>query len=304
MARSTGAGTPGARTLLGRSPRRPLFQRGSNPAGRRGRGSFWTHFILIMAVLLVASPLLFALVKATQTGSQVTGPSLIPGSHFLENARAAWVGAGLGRYMLNSGIVAVCITTGKTALSLLAALAFVYFRFPLKGLAFAAVLFTLMLPTELLIVALFDLVSGGLKWANSYAAIIVPFLASATGVLLFRQHFMNIPASLSDAARIDGAGPLIFLSRILIPMSWNTIGALAVIQFVSAWDQYLWPLVIMQSDDKQVIQVGLSKLIDIESQNSWGGVMAGAILAIIPPLVVFTVLQEQFSKGFALGQDK
>jgi sn-glycerol 3-phosphate transport system permease protein len=267
-------------------------------------GDFWTHFVLILAVIVIASPLLFALIKATQTSAQVTGPSLIPGLHFLENAQAAWVGAGLARYMFNSAVVAVCVTLGKTVLSLLAALAFVYFRFPLKGLAFAAVLFALTLPTELLIVALFDLVSGGLKWANSYAAIIVPFVASATGVLLFRQHFMNIPVSLSDAARIDGAGPMTFLLRVLIPMSWNTIGALAVIQFVSAWDQYLWPLVIMQSDDKQVIQVGLRKLIDIESQSSWGAVMAGAILAIIPPVLVFTILQEQFSKGFALGQDK
>lgn len=188
-------------------------------------------------------------------------------------------------------------------LSLLAALAFVYFRFPLKSLLFAAVLFTLTLPTELLIVALFDLVSGGLKWADSYAAIIVPFIASATGVLLFRQHFMNIPSSLSDAARIDGAGPLTFLLRVLVPMSLNTVGALAVIQFVSAWDQYLWPLVIMQSDDKQVVQVGLGRLIDFE-QSNWGAVMAGAILTILPPVLVFTALQEQFSKGFALGQDR
>ncbi|ULH17579.1 carbohydrate ABC transporter permease (plasmid) [Deinococcus sp. KNUC1210] len=270
----------------------------------RGRGGIWTHLILLVAVFVVAAPLLFALIKATQAGAQVSGPSLLPGLHFLENARAAWNGAGLGRYMLNSGVVAVCVTVGKTTLSLLAALAFVYFRFPLKGLAFALVLFTLMLPTELLIVALFDVVSGTLHWADSYAAIIVPFLASATGTLLFRQHFMNIPASLSDAARIDGAGPLTFLSRVLVPMSWNTIGALAVIQFVSAWDQYLWPLVVMQSDDKQVVQVGLSKLIDVESQSSWGAVMAGAILAIIPPILVFTALQEQFSKGFSLGQDK
>ena len=291
-----------ARSTLGTN-RTQLWTRTPRRLSRHS-GGFWTHLILILAVFLVASPLLFALIKATQTGAQVTGPSLLPGVHFLENARAAWQGAGLGHYMVNSAIVAICITIGKTLLSLLAALAFVYFRFPLKGLAFAAVLFTLMLPTELLIVALFDLVSGSLKWANSYAAIIVPFLASATGVLLFRQHFMNIPASLSDAARIDGASPLTFLGRILIPMSWNTIGALAVIQFVAAWDQYLWPLVIMQSDDKQVIQVGLSKLIDVESQSSWGVVMAGAILAILPPVAVFTLLQEQFSKGFALGQDK
>ena len=272
-------------------------------ATRRERGGFWTHVILTTAVLIVASPLLFALLKSTQTSAQVIGPSLRVGSHFLDNARAAWVGAGLGRYMVNSTVVAVSVTVGKTVLSLLAALAFVYFRFPLKGFFFAAVLFTLTLPTEILIVALFDLVSGTLRWSDSYAAIIVPFFASATGVLLFRQHFMSIPPSLADAARIDGSGPLTFLFRVLIPMSWNTVGALAVIQFVYAWDQYLWPLVIMQSDDKQVVQVGLSKLIDFEAGN-WGAVMAGAILAIIPPVVVFTVLQEQFSKGFALGQDK
>jgi sn-glycerol 3-phosphate transport system permease protein len=273
-------------------------------AGRQRRGAFWIHFALILAVLIVASPLIFALIKSTQTSAQVTGSSLVPGGRFWENAQAAWEGAGLGHYMVNSAIVAVCVTVGKSLLSLLAALAFVYFRFPLKGLLFALVLFVLTLPTELLIVALFDLVSGELHWANQYAAIIVPFLASATGVLLFRQHFMNIPASLSDAARMDGAGPLTFLFRVLVPMSLNTIGALAVIQFVSAWDQYLWPLVIMQSDGKQVIQVGLSKLIDVESQSNWGTVMAGALLTMIPPVAVFTLLQEQFSKGFALGQDK
>ncbi len=268
------------------------LSRSGSGTHRRAQGGFWTHFLLIVSVLVVASPLLFALIKATQTSAQVIGPSLVPGIWFFENARSAWVGAGLGRYMVNSTIVALCVTFGKTVLSLFAALAFVYFRFPLKSVVFAVVLFALTLPTELLIVELFDLVSGDLRWANSYAAIIVPFIASATGVLLFRQHFMNVPASLADAARIDGAGSLMFLFRVLIPLSWNTIGAMAVIQFVSAWDQYLWPLVILQSDEKQVVQVGLSKLIDIESQSNWGAVMAGAILTILPPLVVFTMLQE------------
>jgi sn-glycerol 3-phosphate transport system permease protein len=276
----------------------------SRSSARRDGTGLWTHVVLTSAVFVVATPLLFALLKATQSGAQVTGPSLVPGTSFLENVQTAWVGAGLARYMFNSAVIAVSVTIGKTALSLMAALAFVYFRFPLKGLAFALVLFALALPTEILIVALFDLVSGGLKWSDSYVAIIVPFVASATGVLLFRQHFMNIPSSLPDAARIDGAGPITFLTRILIPMSTNTIGALAVIQFVSAWDQYLWPLVIMQSENKQVIQVGLSKLIDFDSQGNWGAVMAGAILAIVPPVAVFTLLQEQFSKGFAFGQDK
>lgn len=271
--------------------------------GRRARD--WpTHLALIIAIVLISAPLLLALIKATQPSSAVLSPSLLPGGSFFTNLERVWVDANLGRYMLNSLIVAVSVTLGKTVLALLAALAFVYFRFPLKGVAFALVLLSLMLPTEVLIVALFDLVSRDLKWADTFAAIIVPFLASATGTFLFRQHFMNIPASLADAARIDGCGPLRFLTNILVPMSWNTIGALAVIQFVYAWDQYLWPLVIMQRDEHQVVQVGLRKLIEVGGQTDWGAVMAGAVVTMLPPLIVFTALQEQFSRGFALSEDK
>ena len=277
---------------------------GAGQPGRRLRGEWLIHLLLILAVLAVSAPLIFALIKATQESSRVLSADLAPGGAFFDNLRQIWTGANLGRYLVNSTVVAVCVTVGKTVLSLLAALAFVYFRFPLRGLAFTLLLLSLMLPTEVLIVALFDLVSRDLKWTDTYAAIIVPFLASATGTFLFRQHFLNIPVSLADAARIDGCGPLTFLTRILLPMSWNTVGALAVIQFVFAWDQYIWPLVIMQRDEKQVVQVGLRKLIDVGGQTDWGAVMAGAIVTILPPLLVFTLLQKQFSRGFALGQEK
>ncbi|WP_412026841.1 carbohydrate ABC transporter permease [Deinococcus yunweiensis] len=277
-----------------------------SPAGgtsRRHR-SWTTHLALTLAVLIISAPLIFALIKSTQESSVVISPSMVPGTSFFENLGNVWTSANLGRYMLNSLVVALAVTTGKTILALMAALAFVYFRFPFKSVAFTLVLLSLMLPTEVLIVALFDLVSRDLKWANTFAAIIVPFLASATGTFLFRQHFLNIPTSLADAARIDGCGPLRYLTHVLIPMSWNTIGALAVIQFVYGWDQYIWPLVIMQQDDKQVVQVGLRKLIDVGGQTDWGGVMAGAIITMLPPLLVFTALQEQFSRGFALSEDK
>jgi sn-glycerol 3-phosphate transport system permease protein len=121
---------------------------------------------------------------------------------------------------------------------------------------------------------------------------------------LFRQHFMSIPRSLADAAKIDGASPLRFLTSILIPMSWNTIGALAVIQFVYVWDQYLWPRVIIQQEDKQVVQVGLKLIIGVGQGTQWGEVMAGAIIALLPPLIVFILLQEQFMRGFALSESK
>ncbi|GAA5440202.1 carbohydrate ABC transporter permease [Deinococcus caeni] len=271
---------------------------------RRARGEWVTHAALILSVLIIGAPLILAVIKSTQTSSVVLSPSLLPGGAFFQNLSGVWQDANLGRYMLNSLVVAVCVTAGKTTLALLAALAFVYFRFPLKGAAFTLVLLSLMLPTEVLIIALFDLVSRDLNWANTYAAIIVPFLASATGTFLFRQHFLSIPTSLADAARIDGCGPLLYLTRILIPMSTNTIGALAVIQFVYAWDQYIWPLVIMQQDDRQVVQVGLRRLIEVGGQTDWGAVMAGAVITALPPLIVFTALQKQFSRGFALSEDK
>ena len=296
----------------------------------RAKNTWVIHLLLIIACSVVCAPILFALIKATQTRAVVVSPSLVPGGELWNNVRAVWQGADLGIFMRNSLLIAVAVTTGKTVLSLMAGMALVFFRVPFKPFVFGFILLTLMMPTEVLIVGLFDVVSKqppeslgelwawvrnplalltrpteyGLGWANTYWAIIVPFLASATGTFLFRQHFMSIPRSLADAAKIDGAGPFRFLTSILIPMSWNTIGALAVIQFVYVWDQYLWPLVIIRRTNKQVIQVGLNLIISTGEGTQWGYVMAGALLALLPPLVIFIFLQEQFTRGFALSQEK
>ena len=295
-------------------------------SGRRPRTRWLIHILLILSCLIVTGPILFAFIKATQTTAQVLSPSMIPGGELWHNVKTAWVTADLGIYMRNSLIIAFAVTLGKTILSLMAGMALVYFRIPFKPIVFGFILLTLMMPTQVLIVGLFDLVSKqapptwvallswithplaptayGFNWSNSYWAIIVPFLASATGVFLFRQHFMSIPVSLADAAKIDGAGPMRFLLSILVPMSTNTIGALAVIQFVYVWNQYLWPLVIIRRADRQVVQVGLNLIISTGQDTEWGLVMAGAILALIPPLIVFMLLQEQFMRGFALSAEK
>lgn len=291
---------------------------------------FWTHLVLIVACVLVAFPVLFALVKATQTRAAVLSPSLMPGDQLLVNLRQVWATADLGLYMRNSLIVATAVTVGKTVLSLLGGMALVFFRFPGHRVVFAFILVTLMMPTEVLIVPLFDLVSlrppeswaafwawlsdpravflqpleFGFGWASSYWALIVPFLASATGTFLFRQHFRAIPTSLADAARIDGATPWQFLTRVLVPMSGNTIGALAVIQFVYVWDQYLWPRVVIRRDELQMVQVGLNMIIGAGEGVEWGWVMAGAIATLVPPMLVFMALQERFTRGFALSDSK
>jgi sn-glycerol 3-phosphate transport system permease protein len=294
------------------------------------RNTIVLHLVLIAACALVAFPILFALIKATQIRSEVLSASLIPGSALMENLRNVFLNANLIVFMRNSFIVAIAVTVGKTVLSLMAGMALVYFSFPFKRVIFGLILLTLMMPIQVLVVPLFDVISlqppetwsaffawisrpdkilfepaqYGFGWANTYWALIVPFLASATGTFLFRQHFMSIPTTLADAARIDGATPWQFLQRVLIPMSWNTIGALAVIEFVYVWNQYLWPKVIIRREEFQVVQVGLNLIIGTGEGVEWGYVMAGAIVSLVPPLIVFMLLQEQFMRGFALSDSK
>ncbi|MDX2271984.1 MAG: carbohydrate ABC transporter permease [Cyanobacteriota bacterium] len=271
-------------------------------------GSLWPerwpiHLLLWVVCLILGFPILYAIIVSTQTNTEVYSYQFTFGDAFLNNWQVVMGSRRLGSYMLNSIFMAVTITVGKTILSLMAGLAFVYFRFPGKWLVFGLVLLTLMMPTEILIIALLRFVTD-LGWGSTYTALIVPFLASATGTFLFRQHFANIPAELSEAAQLDGSNPFQFLIKVLIPLSWNTIGALAVIQFVYAWNMYLWPRLIIQGQARQVVQIGLQTLINSDGSASYGPMMLGAVIASLPPVIVFVLLQQQFMSGFALGRDK
>lgn len=267
----------------------------------------FTHVSLVVLAFIIASPVLFAIIKSTQTPAQVFSypPKFSLGSGAAENYSVAWHDYNLGRLMLNTTAVAFAVTIGKTLIALFAALALVFFDFPLKGFIYAFILLTLMMPIPVRIVPLFDLVRK-FGWGNSFWAVTVPFLASATGVFLFRQHFMSFPTSLVDAARVDGVGPFRFLWQILVPMSTNTIGALAVIEFVYMWNQYLWPLIIISSNENQMIQIGLKMLTGAGPQGmvNWGVAMAGTVITMLPPLIMFILLQEQFMHGFALTEEK
>lgn len=261
------------------------------------------HLGLIIACFFMGIPLLYALLVSTQNNSDVFAYRFTPGEDFQHNLELV-LNRDVFRFMFNSGLMAVTITVAKTILSLLAGLAFVYFRFPGKWLIFGFVLLTLMMPTEILIVALSRFVAIDLKWGGTFQALVVPFIASATGTFLFRQHFSNIPAELSEAAQLDGATPMQFLTRVLIPISWNTVGALAVIQFVYGWNMYLWPQLISQGSEFKVVTVALRSFVAVEGSNSIGPFMLVSVLVSIPPVIVFLLLQKQFMSGFALSRDK
>ncbi|MEZ4669009.1 MAG: carbohydrate ABC transporter permease [Anaerolineae bacterium] len=264
---------------------------------------WYAHIVLWVSCIIIGFPLFYAMLVGTQSQAEVFAYRFIPGNSLADNWNIVVNNRNLMNYMVNSIFIAVAVTVGKTILSLLAGLAFVYFRFPGKWLVFGFVLITLMMPTEILILALYRFVNG-LGWGNTYLALIVPFLASATGTFLFRQHFMNIPAELSEAAQLDGATPLQFLFRVLVPISWNTIGALAVIQFVYVWNMYIWPVLVMRDQSRQVVQQGLRTLIGGDAALVYGPLMLGAVIASIPPVLVFVLLQKQFMSGFALSRDK
>jgi sn-glycerol 3-phosphate transport system permease protein len=265
---------------------------------------WYAHLILTFSVIMMGFPLLYAMIVSTQGNAEVFAYQFTPGNQLERNWNIVMNQRNLGLYMVNSTLVSIVMTFAKAVFSLLAGLAFVYFRFPGKWIVFGFVLLTLMMPTEVMAIALFRIVSG-LGWGDSFAALIVPFMASATGTFLFRQHFANIPAELSEAAQMDGATPIQYLFRVLIPISWNAIAALAVIQFLYAWNQYIWPLMIIQDRSSQVVQVGLRTLVSgVETGDSFGPIMLGAVIASIPPLLVFILLQKQFMSGFALTRDK
>jgi sn-glycerol 3-phosphate transport system permease protein len=280
---------------------------GLNP-GVRGKGIFrgrrWPyHIALTVTALVIAFPLLYAALISTQTNAEIFSFQLKPGSALRDHFEQVWVDRDFAGAMWNSLKQTFIVTVGKTVLSLLAGLAFVYFKFKFKWLVFFLVLITLMMPTEVMILAMFRQVSG-YGWQDTMAAITVPFLASATGAFLFRQHFANLPADLLEAAQIDGASPIKFLTKILIPLSWNVIAAMFVIQFVYTWNMFLWPSLIIRDDSKQVAQVALQTLTNIDGALTYGPLMLAAIIASIPPAIVFVLMQKPFMSGFAVGQNK
>ncbi len=268
---------------------------------------YWTHLALIIVCIFMACPALYALQVATLTVEEAfdVPPRLFPPSDdFLNNVENLFNSQDFDQLLWNTIVAASVTVVVKTALAMLAGLAFVYYRFPGKIFLFFFVLLTILMPTEIIFVPLFNLMQK-LEWGAKFPklALTVPFLATATGVFLFRQHFSNIPRELVEAAQMDGATPLRFLYAVLLPMSWNVIGAHVVIQFIYMWHQYAWPLFVV-SPEEQLIQVGVRNATTSGGQTDFGLLMTAGIIASLPPLILFLLLQRQFMNGFALTRDK
>ncbi len=268
--------------------------------------NIFSHLVLILGVLAVAFPVYLAVIASTHGPNDFMSGVMpvLPGPHALDNywhmlsEGVSTSGAPpLWRMMLNSLVMALMIAIGKIIISILSAYAIVYFRFPLRGLAFWLIFITLMLPVEVRIIPTFQVVAD-LKLLNSYAGLSIPLIASATATFLFRQFFLTVPDELTEAARVDGATAMKFFKDILLPLSRTNIAALFVILFIYGWNQYLWPLLITTDPQYYTVVMGIKRMADVaDAVPQWNVVMATVVLAMLPPVVVVIAMQRLFVKG-------
>jgi len=278
------------------------------------------HLILLVGAALVCLPIYFVFVTGSLSQAEImrVPMSWLPGNQFLANVQTVLNTANFGQLLLNSFIIATGITVGKLAVSVIAAFAVTYFRFPFRMTAFWLIFMSLMLPIEVRIVPTYESAANvalplnilgswlgiqamvDLDWnlVNTYSGLILPLIASATATFLFRQFFLTVPDELCEAARIDGASPWQFFRLILLPLSRSNVVALAIILFLMGWNQYLWPLLLTTDPAMANAVIGLKKLMPRpDSLPSWHLLMNAAFLTMLPPTIVILLLQRWFVKG-------
>ncbi|MBE7188224.1 carbohydrate ABC transporter permease [Jatrophihabitans endophyticus] len=264
------------------------------------------YLLVVVSVLLVVFPLLWMLLSAVKTNGEIINPnaSLIPTDWHWSNIKQAWEAAPFGRYFANTALFSVVTTIGQVATGLLAGYAFAMFDFPLRRVLFYVVLSGLMIPFTVVIVPVVQIVAD-LHWINTYQGLIVPNLASALGCFLFRQFFLNAPLELGEAARIDGAGEWRIFWSIYRPLAGPMTAAFTMIAFLQNWNNFLFPLVVTDSQSKMMVSQGLTVFqSDPINKYSYNLLMAGSLIAVVPVLVVALVAQRRIVDGLALGAVK
>ena len=264
-----------------------------------------SHAVVLLGVVIIAFPIWMTFVASTHDqATMLRAPvPMWPGTHLFENYKEVIVkgyqsgGVPFATTLFNSMVMSLGVVVGKLLISIIAAFAVVYFRFPLRNTCFWAIFVTLMLPVEVRIVPTYGVVAS-LGMVNSYAGLIIPLIASATATFLFRQFFLSVPDELAEAARVDGATPMRFFFDILLPMSRTSIAALFVIQFIYGWNQYLWPLLITTKENFYTVVMTVSRQANVvDAVPSWNLLMAMAMLAMLPPVLVVVFMQRLFVRG-------
>jgi multiple sugar transport system permease protein len=296
---------PAARPAAGRPrPRRV----------RRSGGRALTYLVLVVVAIICAAPFVWMLSASFEPLGQIFSwpPHWVPSHPTLHNYTAFMnSGSDIGRWFLNSALVAGTITILQTFLGALAAYAFAKRRFPGRDLIFYLFLGTMMFPGAVLFIPNYIILkdiplfggnnllgAGGHGWLNSYWGLIVPSAVSAFAIFLLRQYMKSIPDDLLDAARMDGGSELWIFWRVVLPLSRPALAAVAIFTFGFFWQDYLWPLIVINSPSLYTLPLGLGQFSQ-QNRTVWDLLMAGSVISVAPVIVVFLIFQRQFIQGIA-----
>lgn len=267
-------------------------------------GRFILYVVLIASSLAMLVPFYWMVVTSLKLEQFVysTPPQWWPDPVTLAHYGEVFTRIHFERYFFNSVIVAVSITLGHAFLDTLAGYAFSKLRFPGRDAIFFVLLLGLMVPFQVNIIPLYRIMAG-LKWIDTYAALIVPSLTSIFGVFLMRQYMRSIPDELLDAARIDGCNEFGVFWRIALPLALPGLATLIIFTFMDAWNSFLWPRLVTNSEAMFTLPVGLAQL-QLKNTSNWTQIMAGTTLTALPMIVVFLLMQKQFIAGITAGAVK
>lgn len=260
------------------------------------------YLILIAGAIVAVTPFFYMVSTSFMSLGETINRRLLPATPQWVNYVEAWTEADFDLYFRNSVIISAVIILGVLITCTLAGYAFARIEFPGRDAIFMVLLSTLMIPGTVTFIPQFLLVRGDIiPWGNyldTLPALTVPFLSTAFIIFLFRQFFMGIPTELWDAARMDGAGHLRFLTAVVVPMSKPVMMTAALLTFVNAWNEFLWPLLVTYTPTWRPLGVGLYTFIS-EAGPETHLLMAGAVITILPVLVVYFFTQKQFTEGIA-----
>lgn len=276
----------------------------NSEASRKLWSKIFVYAINIVLALIIVAPILYALTVSLMTPDQIFEypPKLIPRKLFFQNYKDALEIAPILKFILNSLIVSSSITIGQIITGSLAAYAFAFLKFKGKNIIFILILSTMMIPGQAIIISNYLTISS-LDILDTYKALILPYLTSAFGIFLLRQAFLTLPKELYEAARIDGCGNFRFLISIVIPLSKPALGSLGIYQFLQAWNQYMWPLLVTNTKEMRTVQIGMGMLQNVDAQ-AFGPIMAGIIMILIPSILAFILGQKQLIAGLTAGSVK
>lgn len=254
--------------------------------------------------LLIISPILMGISMSLMSASEMASipPNFLPQSLKLLNYTKALRSVPIFQFMANSFVVCFLVIAAQVVTCSLAAYAFSFFDFPFREGIFMLVLSTMMIPADATIIANYLTISQ-LKLQDTYLALVLPYLTSAMGIFLMRQYFLTVPKELKEAATIDGCGDIRFLLQILMPISKPVIASLVIYIFIQTYNQFLWPLLVTNRSQRRTVQIGMSILRSAEAID-YGVVLAGAVMILIPSIVVFSIGQKALIKGMTAGSVK